>query len=231
MLGQESTPVELLSQLTEQERAQLWTVSRRQRHPSGEVVFTPAAHPRSVYLLSEGLVRIYRLSDAGVETTLGYVRPGEVFGELTALGDFPRESFAEAVEASEVWRVPRDHFQHLISDRPELGIVIWRQIGSRLKQIESRVESLVVRDVHTRVKLALLELGKQLGRLRDDGSIRIDVPMTQAELASLVGATRQSVNASLQGLLHAGLISREKRRLVLLRPDALRPGAEATGEA
>jgi CRP-like cAMP-binding protein len=185
-------------------------------------VFAPTAHPHSVYLLETGRVRIYRVSESGTETTLGYVQPGEVFGEFAALGDYPRESYAEAAERCLVWKIPREHFQPLVESRPDLGTAISKQIGTRLKRIESRVEDLVFRDAHTRVVIALLELGDRFGHDDGAGRIRIGVQITQAELATLVGATRQTVNASLKELSRVGLLKRDRRRLVLTEPDKLR---------
>jgi len=203
----------------------LRSASSARSYAVGEVIFTPVPNPNSLYLLERGLVRIYRLSERGLETSLGYVKPGEVFGELTVFGDYPRESFAQAVELSVVWRIPRACFQPYLESTPGLAFAISKQIGERLKRIESRVENLVFRDVHTRVILILSELGASFGTVRDDGSILIDVQITQAELATLVGSSRQSVNASLGDLSDRGLISRSGRRLVLLKPEELRKSA------
>ena len=213
--------VDWLRELSVEERKKLRGASVLRRHDVGEIVFRPARNPSSVYLLETGLVRIYRLSPSGLETTLGYVRPGEVFGELAAFGDYPRESFAQASRPSTVWKIPRRRLQPLVASRPGLGFGITRQIGERLKRIESRVESLVFRDVHSRVIQILLELAESFGRRRPDGGTRIDVRITQAELATLVGATRQSVNASLRALEEGGLLGREARCLVLRDREAL----------
>jgi CRP-like cAMP-binding protein len=219
--------VDWLQELPEAERERLRQAATQRSCAVGEIIFTPVPHPHSVYLLETGLVRIYRLSESGLETTLGYVRPGEVFGELAAFGDYPRESFAQASLPSTVWKVPRELFQSLVSSRPNLGFQITKQIGERLKRIESRVENLVFRDVHTRVILTLLELADGFGAPQPDGGVAIQVHLTQAELATLVGSTRQSVNASLRELEQAGLLARNGRTLLLRDRGALRHAARA----
>jgi CRP-like cAMP-binding protein len=213
--------IDWLNELTPEERERLRAGSLRRQYEPGDIVFAPAPNPNSVYLLESGLVRIYRLSESGLETTLGFVRPGEVFGELTVFGDYPRESFATATERSSVWKISRQTFQPLVESRPGIGFSISKQVGQRLKRIESRVESLVFRDVHTRVMLILLELAESFGVAREDGGVELDLSLTQAELATLVGSTRQSVNASLSELAEQGLVRREGRRLILLKPDEL----------
>lgn len=214
--------VDWLEELTHEERARLKSSSFKRHYDAGEIVFTPVPNPDNVYMLEDGLVRIYRLSEAGLETTLGYVKRGEVFGELAVIGDYPRESFAQAVSESQVWKIPRKLFQPFVSSRPALVLGISKQIGERLKRIESRVENLVFRDVHSRVILILLELAEGFGVAREDGSVEIDVPITQADLATLVGSTRQSVNPCIGELAEQGLLRREGRHTVLLKPDELR---------
>jgi CRP-like cAMP-binding protein len=208
-----------LSELSTEERERLRAASVPVRCEAGEIVFMPVPNPASVYLLEDGLVRIYRLSEQG------YVQPGEVFGELAVFGDYPRESFAQTVKPSRVWKIPRQSFQPFMKSRTGLVLGITKQIGARLKRVESRVENLVFRDVPTRVKLVLLELAEHFGIRRDDGSIEIGVQITQAELATLVGSTRQTVNASLKDLTDHGLIGHAGRQLLILKPEELQRSA------
>lgn len=218
--------IDWFAELSDAERDRLKSASTIREFAPGETVFSPTPTPHSVYLLERGRVRIYRLSENGGETTFGYVTPGEVFGELAALGDYARESFAQAAEPSRAWRIPREVFQQVIAARPRLVLEVSRQIGERLKRIESRVENLVFRDVRSRLAHMLLELAEDFGAPVADGpGLALDVQITQAELATLVGSTRQSVNATLGELEHEGLVARNSRRLVLPDPDALRRAA------
>jgi CRP-like cAMP-binding protein len=204
-----------------EEIEKLWSASVYREYAAGDTVFAPASHPHSLYLLERGLVRIYRLSKEGSETSFGYVAPGEVFGEMAAFGDYPRQSFAEAVRPSRVWKIPGGVFRSLLAARPGIGLEITRQIGTRLKRIESRVENLVFRDARARVAQILLELANDFGS-SEDGRITIEVDFTQGELATLVGATRQTINVNLREFEREGWIDYRGRRLVLLRPEGLR---------
>lgn len=212
--------IDWLAQLGEQERAELERGSQARRYTRGEMIFAPSANPHSVYLMETGLARIYRLSEGGGETSFGYVAPGEVFGELPAFGDYPRESFAQAVRTSQVWRIPRENFHRVLTARSALAMQITKQIGDRLKKVESRVEDLVFRTVRTRVARMLGELADDFG-CDENGCRVIDIPITQSELATLVGATRQTVNQTLQEFSSEGLIGRDHRRIVLLAPERL----------
>lgn len=212
--------IDWLRELSPGELGDLQRNATHKRYAGGEMVFSPTAKPHSIYLLESGLVRIYRLSETGAETSFGYVAPGEVFGELAAFGDFPRESFAQAVRPASVWKVAREPFQRLMTQRPALVVAITKQIGERLKRVEARIEDLVFRPVRTRVARMLVELSHDFGR-PDGERLVIDIPITQGELATLVGATRQTVNQTLGELTDEGLITRERQRIVLVKPDRL----------
>lgn len=212
--------IDWLTQLGDEERAELERGSHTRRYARGEMIFAPTANPHSVYLIETGLARIYRLSEGGGETSFGYVAPGEVFGELPAFGEYPRESFAQAVRTSQIWKIPRENFHRVLAARSALAMQITKQIGDRLKKVESRVEDLVFRTVRTRVARMLGELAEDFG-CNENGHRVIDIPITQSELATLVGATRQTVNQTLQEFSSEGLIGRDHRRIVLLAPERL----------
>lgn len=212
--------VDWLSSLSPGESELLKRESTSRSYAPGEMVFAPTASPSSVYLLEQGLVRIYRLSETGAEVTFGYVSPGEVFGELVLFGAAVRESFAESVVPSTVRKIPRPVFASLLEARPAMVFAVTKQIGERMRRIESRVEHLVFRDVRSRVARILLELADDFGRSEGEG-IMIDIPLTQSELATLVGSVRQTVNDALRQFEQAGWIRQLGRQLIIVKRDEL----------
>jgi CRP-like cAMP-binding protein len=216
--------VHWLRDLPREESERLRRSATTRDHERGDTVFAPTATPESVFLLERGLVRIYRISEGGAETTFGYVLPGEVFGELSAFADGARESFAQAVRRSTVWRIPAETFRTVVSASHGMTLEITKQIAGRMKRIESRVEDLVFRDVRARLTRVLLELSESFGRPEGEG-VEISLPLTQTDLATLVGSTRQTVNVALGALEREGLLVQRHRHIVLPKPAALRPGA------
>jgi CRP/FNR family transcriptional regulator len=204
--------------------------SSRVHFARGETIFAPTQRPRSVFLLERGLVRIYRLGEAGSEVALGYVGSGGVFGELAAFGDHPRESFAVAALASTVRRLTLAGFEQLVMKSPARVREVTRQIAERLKRIESRVEHLVFDDVRSRLIAILLELGHDFGE-QEGERVRLKIRLSQSELAALIGASRQTVNATLTGLRGAGLVSLEGGVLVLAPQEALQRSLAEAGDA
>lgn len=211
--------------LSERETEQVLSRITSRECARGEVVFGPASTPRSVFLLEKGLVRIYRLSEQGEEVTLGYVLPGEVFGELQVISNRARESFAQSIGPSLVWRIPIPELRRLIDTIPRIALRIAEQMEKRFARIESRLVGLAVRDLRSRICHILLELAEDFGR-EADSELLIDLPLSQRDLASLVGASRQSVNACLRDLREARRIAYRKRRIVLLDRAQLRREAD-----
>jgi CRP/FNR family cyclic AMP-dependent transcriptional regulator len=190
-------------------------------HARGETIFAPRRTPEFVFFLEAGLVRVFRASSSGDEITFGFVRPGEIFGEVAVLGETARESFAEAARLSRTWRIPRDAFLAAMRAHPSLVLEITKQVHGRLRRVESRVEDLVFRDARTRIARILLELGEDFGTESSDW-VSLEISVNQSDLATLVGATRQTVNEALGELRDDDLVALERGRITLLRPDRLR---------
>lgn len=196
-------------------------------YQKGEMVFAPAPEPRFVCALVEGLVRLFRSAPSGDELTVGYVRPGEVFGELAALEDKPREQYAEAKHRSKVLRIPKEEFLKAVTSNRAALFEVTKQVGGRLRRIESRLEDLVFRNIHSRLARLLLQLAEDFGEKGEEWTA-IELPLTQQEIANLLGATRQTINSTLGDLSEQGLIEREGRRILLLQPQRLRELSAAT---
>lgn len=174
-----------------------------------ETVFGPAREPENVWLVEHGLVRIHRLAPDGREVTVALVRPGHIFGEVPVLSDSPRVSFAEAMRRSTCWRIPRETFLTVLRSDPDACFSISKEIAGRIARIETRLEDLAFRTVDSRVARTLLHLAEDFGRRRGEW-VELELPLTQRELATIVGTTRQSVSESLRGLLKSGWVARDR---------------------
>lgn len=214
-----------LSTLTPAQAGAVRRASKMREYGPGEAVFRPTRAPRHVYLLEEGLVRIFRVSAAGNEFTIGYVRPGEIFGEVSVITEEPRESFAHAARRSRILEIPKDAFLRVVRSTGPL-YEMTKRIGLRLIRCQSRAEDLVFRDARARLARLLLRLADEFGRRTDD-HLSVGLPLTEQEMATLIGTTRQTVSMILSEMVRAGLVVRRARELVVTDPSALREVAGA----
>ena len=181
----------------------------------GEMIFGPMRQPENVWLVEHGLVRMHRHASDGRQMTIALLRPGHVFGEVPVLSDSPRVSFAEAMRRSTLLA----DFARNLPARGALGSPKRASRSARRSpdawlRIESRLEDLAFRSVDVRVIRTLLRLAEDFGQLAGEW-IQLELSLTQSELATLVGTTRQSVNESLRSLVERGVVARDRGRLAL----------------
>ncbi len=213
--------VPLLANLDVESLRELATVTRRRSYRPGEIIFHRDDPGQVLFVIREGKVRIYISSPDGQEVTLAVFGPGDYFGDLALLDGHPRSASAITLEPVEVYALQRSDFINVVLRHPRIGIEVMTVLSRRLRQTDRMVEDLLFLDVHSRVAKKLLELAEQYGVQTPDG-ILIDMRLTQAELATLVGASRESVNKVIGYFLDKRFISNEKRKVTILRYADLR---------
>ena len=136
-----------------------------------------------------------------------------------------RESFAEAAQRARMLEIPKSAFLRAVqSTRPLYEVT--KQIGLRLIRWQSRVEDLVFYDARTRLARVLLRLAEEFGG-KTNHDLAVGLPLTEQEIATLIGTTRQTVSLLLSEMLRAGVVVRRARGLVVADSRALRRLARA----
>ncbi len=195
--------------------------------PRRSVVYFPDESGSSVLLLTHGRVKIMALAPDGREAILAFIEPGEVFGELAVLDAGPRNEHAEAVVDSRALAIPREELLWLMDRRPEVALSVTKLLGFRLRRIENRLKNILFRSNRERTVGLLLELLESHGRpVGDRWEIRLS--LSHQELASLIGATRETVTLTLGQLQRDGLIETNRRRIAVIDRDRL--ADEAAGK-
>jgi len=185
-----------------------------------EIFFFSDEPSQSVYLVKKGQIKLFRTTADGREIILDILGPGEIFGELALAGESSRSHSAEALENGLVCILPRTIFEELARRHPEFAFRIIKLIGLRFRALESRVEDLAFQNVRDRLLFTLGNLAKKHGIPEENGTIRL--PVTQANLAFLVGATREAVADQLKDLKLKGLVETSYRAIHLMKPEAIK---------
>ncbi len=187
---------------------------------SGEQIYRPGDLSDRIYVLKAGKVKISRTSEDGREFILYFIRSGEVFGELAITGEELREGSATVVDDAFICTIRRQDFEAFLMSHPEVSLEISRIIGQRKQQIERRLLDLVTKDVRTRLAHTLAQLAEDFGD-EEDGHVRIDLRLTQSDLAQLVGSTRETTSTVFNEFKRQGLVDSEGRTIWVLDHDAL----------
>jgi CRP/FNR family transcriptional regulator/CRP/FNR family cyclic AMP-dependent transcriptional regulator len=200
---------------------ELAAAMRRRSFRPGEVIFHRDDPGQVLYIIREGKVKIYITSPEGQEVVLAVFGPGDYFGELALLDGQPRSASAVAIDPVESYALQRNDFITAVSHYPRIAIQVMNVLSRRLRQTDAMIEDLLFLDVHGRVAKKLLELAELHGVHTPEG-VRIDLRLTQSDLAALVGASRESVNKVMGYFVDKRFISTEKRKITILRLADLR---------
>ncbi len=206
--------IAIFADLADEDLRDLMAVAKRRTFRAGEVIFHRDDPGQVLYMIKEGKVKICLISPDGQEISLAVLGAGEYFGEFALYDGLPRSADAIAIEKVECYTLQRSDLHNAIMKSPKIAIQVLEGLSKRLRNTDQMVEDLIFLDVYGRVAKKLLELSYTHGVKVEDGT-RIDVRLTQQELASMVGASRESVNKVMGYFTDKGYISTDKHRITL----------------
>ena len=194
----------------------------RRHFRQGEVIFREGDPGQVLYLIQSGQVRIYVNGLDGSETSvILFGRPGEIFGELAVVDGLPRSATAVALEETLLLTIERERFRRHLCQAPALALNFMQELSLKLRYNTRQMDSLANLPVPQRLARKLMELAQSYGRAEAEG-VRIDLTLTQTDLASLIGAARESINKSLRDFRRRRWIQIQDGYIVILDPEALR---------
>jgi CRP/FNR family transcriptional regulator/CRP/FNR family cyclic AMP-dependent transcriptional regulator len=212
--------VPLFESLPPDRLAVLDAAAQRRSFRRGEVIFHKGDDGTSLFLIIEGQVKIVLPSDSGEEALLQVLDAGDFFGELALIDQQPRSATIVASEPTETLVLHREDFIAFLKATPEMAIDMMRVLSRRLREADEFIEDAVFLDVPGRLAKKLLELAETYGYPSPEGIV-IGLRLTQQELATMVGATRESVNKHLRAYRARGILELDRQRIVIRKPREL----------
>ena len=203
---------DILGSLTAEDRARLTDQCMERRFDKGQTVYCQGEPADSMLVLKTGCLKISTFSSEGDELVVSKVLPGKIIGELGILSNAPRSATVVAVQRSTALTLPRTVVMDLVERRPAVAIAMLEQLANMVRRTTDTAADLVFLSLAQRVAKYLLER---------DAQPRTDMRITQAELASAIGASRQRVNACLQNFQRQGLIALAPKSIRLSNRNAL----------
>ena len=180
----------------------------------GDVLFHEGDLPDALYVVVRGRIAIAMANPVDRrESVVALMEAGDLFGEMGLLDDGPRSALARALEPSAVIEVPFDPVRELFTSEPTLLWNVARLLAGRLRVMDEVLADSVFLDVTGRTAKRLLELAGP-----DD---EFALPVTQEELAGMVGASRERVNKSIATFVKLGWLEQNERTYRIIRRDQL----------
>ncbi|NIP24580.1 MAG: Crp/Fnr family transcriptional regulator [Phycisphaerae bacterium] len=190
---------------------------------AGQAIFHQGDPGHMLYLVESGQVRIFVNGLDGHETSVVlYGRPGEIFGELAIIDGLPRSASAVAVMDTIVHTLSRGCFRAYMQRWPQLALNFMQTLTKKVRYNTHQMDSLASMAVSQRLARKLLELGQNYGSAETLG-VRLNTALTQSDLASMIGATRESTNKVLRQFRDDGMIALNNGQTIIIRDvEALR---------
>jgi CRP-like cAMP-binding protein len=195
--------------------AQMGTYRARQ------VVYLPGDRAAGIHFLANGRVKISKVTRDGKELTLAYRAAGDFFGETCLLDGRPREEMVEAMEPCSTVEVTQEALDDVLKNHVEVAYLFVRTLITRRRDLETKVEQLIFKDVGSKLAELLLRLGAEHGVENKKGLI-LSLKITHQEMANLIGSTRETVSLTLSQFKRKGFIATEGRKVILADSEGLR---------
>jgi CRP/FNR family cyclic AMP-dependent transcriptional regulator len=180
----------------------------------GDTLFNEGDPPDALYVVTRGRMAIAIANPIDRrESVVALMEPGDLFGEMGMLDDRPRSAMARALEPSSVLAVPYGPVLELLDQQPKLLWNVTRVLAQRLRAMDEALADSVFLDVTGRTAKRLLELA--------NGSDQFTLPVTQEELAGMVGASRERVNKAIASFIRLGWLDQRDRQYTITQRDRL----------
>lgn len=181
-------------------------------YETGESIFTQGCEPAATYLVASGRVKISRVTKEGFESILCVRGPGDYFCPVPLLDNGAHLGSAIAMTDVTLFWIAKNEFKRLCERSPELLSLVQGDCLAEVRNLLNRLETFAYRNVRERIAFALLnEYHKQLV----SSSTPQEIHITQQELASLIGASRESVSRSLKKLERESVLDLRRGKIII----------------
>jgi CRP/FNR family transcriptional regulator, cyclic AMP receptor protein len=178
-----------------------------------DTLFSEGDEAQDLFVVQSGRIAIAKGSPDGRESLVALMEPGDIFGEMPLFDGEPRSASARALERSELVRVPFGVVRSELEARPELLWDVVELFARRLRSADDAIADAMLLDVTGRTAKRLLELSAEADEFQ--------LPITQEELAGLVGASRERVNKSIAAFVRLGWIEQSDRHYRIMNRERL----------
>lgn len=201
------TAGDIFAHLGAAERAEIERLISYSIYPAGQIFHSPNEVGEQLFVLRSGRVRIYKLSPEGRALTLMVLEPVTIFGEMTLVGQWLHDTFAEAMTECVIGLIGRDTLRRILERHPRVAIAFMELMGQRLRAMENKLADIAFKNVAQRLASVLLNLA---GLPSQPAALPATPPMvvryTHQQLAEMIGSYRETVTKAIGELREAGMI-------------------------
>jgi CRP/FNR family transcriptional regulator, cyclic AMP receptor protein len=179
--------------------------------PKNTIIISEGERSDSLFIVQSGKVKVYLADEEGKELLLSTHGPGEYFGEMI-LDEGPRSASVMTLEPSRFSVITTDQFKQFLAQHPDIGLELIKSLIHRVRALTKTAGNLGLLDVYGRVARLLLDIA-----VEENGKQVIKEHLTQQDMASRVGCSREMVSRILRDLRVGGYIKMDGDRMIIVK--------------
>ena len=216
-----SLHLDFLSQLTSPDKNELYRIGHKRTFAKNEFIFKVGDNDSNVWILTRGRVKVFKSSAEGRDVLLWFALAGDIFGMAECMQERTRLVYARASEATEGICISHTQFKEWILARPEIAYMLMKIVTVRMREIGQRFLSLANGNIQLEIAQLLLRLGASYGKF-DGPDLHIGIPLTEQDIADMVGISRQGVSSCLANMKRHGILDCVQHFMVIKKLDELK---------
>ena len=209
--------VALFDGLAREQLCALKSLLHRRTFSARTTLITVEQMGEVVYIIINGTVKVCVDQEDGTEVIIAMLGAGDVVGEMSPLDLNCRCANVITIEETTMLWMERGHFRQCLRSMPIIAYNLACILAKRLRVANEQIQMFATREIEARVARQLLAFADQYGKLASDGDIFIPIRLTQSDIASLVGATRESINKVIVSYKERGYIFVDNSRHITIR--------------
>ncbi len=198
-----------------EERGRIEDLIVYQTYPAGQIFHSPDEYGEQLFLLQSGRVRLYKLSSEGRALTLNVLEPISIFGEMTLVGQWMHDSFAEAMTECTIGIINRMELRAMLHRYPQISLSFMELMGQRLRETENKLTDIAFKSVSQRLATVLLNLAREAGNIHIETAPTV-TRYTHQQLAEMIGSYRETVTKAIGEFRDGGLIQIDDEAIRLM---------------
>jgi CRP-like cAMP-binding protein len=183
-------------------------------YKKGEIIIRADDNPSGIFYLISGNVRKYAISKKGDELVVNIFKPISFFPMSWAINNEPNEYFYDALTSLEIYRAPKEKVVEFIKNNPDVLYDLISRVYRGTDGMTRRMTYLMNGNAYARLNIELIIHAKRFGK-KIDNSAKIEVKVSEKELASQSGMTRETVSREMKELKDKGLVNFNKNILTI----------------
>ena len=184
-------------------------------YEKGQMILLEESMGETFFIITQGAVKVTRLSADGREVILAMLGESDFFGEMSLLDGEGRSANIVANEYAKVLTLSRSDFLDCLESYPKIAIALLEELAIRLRKSDQQIESLSLSDSEHRIGIALIRLAGELGTIKQ-GHVTVKNLPYQQDIANMAGTSRETVSRAMSLLTEEKYIERNGKELKIL---------------